>query len=70
MSFYICFGRWATPTIMWDRKKIRLCLGFVAVGVFFFDLEVILAQLHSALMKFLHNERERLDKVLIGETEK
>lgn len=41
LSVYICIGKWDKISLTFNHKlkEIRLCLGFIAFAILFYDLE-------------------------------
>ncbi len=55
-SVFICFGKWATPTIQFGSFiRLRICLGFVAISFYTTDMENFL----TMLMKERHHDTTR-----------
>lgn len=62
-SVYIAFGSWGKPRISFNSTGIRLCLGWSAIAILFFDLESLQENNHRAL-EYLTKENKRLKEKL------
>ncbi len=55
MTFYVCIGRWARPAFRISWREMRVCAGFVAVCVGWFDIEDTTARLMKLAGIRAHN---------------
>lgn len=39
LSFVINLGKWAGTYLYLSTRSVRLCLGFLAISIYFFDFE-------------------------------
>lgn len=48
---YICVGKWDKLSLRFNRHEIRLCLGFVALAVLFYDTEASQKMIYQWALK-------------------
>jgi hypothetical protein len=58
LTLNLCIGQWAKPHIHFLRYSWRICLGFIAFTIYFYD--------HEVSMSDILFERDRLNNIYFG----
>jgi len=51
-TVYVTVGKWSKPKLHYvpSRRSVRLCLGFIAVSIGFFDIETFIGNRHRYII--------------------
>jgi hypothetical protein len=52
ITLYITIGRWSRPEITADNVVARICIGFIAIGILFRDIEAFMSCVNDVIQNY------------------